>query len=185
MTQPDARPDRTDDDGYYGGSFEADEPGTSDTDAVGDEAGTAGGIDADGPAPEGQTARDVLPEDDGIPEVSQDDSPTMQRSEDPEFAPLPRETAGASADFGTTAFEQSQGESLTDRLDREIPDDAPDVRPAEDPDRAFAQLDQDEDTDRLSDSGTNRTGDDIEAFADAPVGGEGPEERAVHVIEGT
>ena len=41
--------------------------------------------------PEGQTARDIFPEDEGIPEVSQDDSPTIARAEDPEFAPLPGE----------------------------------------------------------------------------------------------
>jgi hypothetical protein len=39
--------------------------------------------------PEGQTARDVFPEDEGIPEVSQDDSPTQERAEDPQFAPCP------------------------------------------------------------------------------------------------
>ena len=135
---------------------------------------------------EGQTARDVFPEDNGIPEVSQDDSPTMMRAEDPEFAPEPGDRDDhQTVDFGTTAFEHSEGESLTRRLEEEIPEDAPDVRPAEDPNRAFAQLDQDQDTALLSDSGTNRTGDDIEAFADAPVAGEGPEESAVHVIEGT
>src|SRR3712207_8718758 len=58
--------------------------------------------------PEGQTARDIFPEDDGIPEVAQDDSPTMMRAEEPQFAPLPGEQANASVDFGTTAFEQSQ-----------------------------------------------------------------------------
>jgi hypothetical protein len=133
--------------------------------------------------PEGQTARDVFPEDNGMPEVSQDDSPTQERAEDPQFAPMPGERANASVDFGTTSFEQAEGESLSGRLEREVPDDVADVRPAEDPDRAFAQLDQDQDTDPLSDSGTNRTGDDLEAFADAPVGGQGPEESAVHVIE--
>jgi hypothetical protein len=184
MTQPDGTADRADDDGYYGGSFEADDATTDDTDALGDEAGTAGGIDADGPAPEGQTARDVLPEDDGIPEVSQDDSPTMERAEDPEFAPLPRETPGATLDFGTTALEQSEGESLSDRLDREVPDDAVDVRPAEDPARPAAQLEQDEDADPFDDSGTNRTGDDVTATGDPVIGGEGPEAGAVHVTEG-
>ena len=134
--------------------------------------------------PEGQTARDIFPEDDGITEVSQDDYPTMAGAEDPQFAPLPGERAGASVDFGTTAFEQSQGESLTDRLDREIPDDAPDVRPAEDPSRAGAQLEQDLDTTPRTDSGTNRTADDIEATADPVVGGEGPELGAVHIIDG-
>jgi hypothetical protein len=134
--------------------------------------------------PEGQTARDIFPEDEGIPEVSQDDSPTMDRAEDPEFAPLPGERPNASVDFGTTAFEQSEGESLTDRLDREVPDDVPDVRPAEDPNRAWVQLEQDLNTTPDTDSGTNRTADDIEATADPVVGGEGPEQGAVHLTDG-
>jgi hypothetical protein len=133
---------------------------------------------------EGQTARDIFPEDDGIPEVSQDDSPTISMNEDPEFAPMPGERATATVDYGTTAFEQSEGESLTGRLEREIPDDVPDIRPAEDPQRAHAQLEQDLDTSPGTDSGTNRTADDIEATAEAPIGGEGPEESAVHVIDG-
>ena len=134
--------------------------------------------------PEGQTARDIFPEDEGLPEVAQDDSPTMERAEDPEFAPLPGERPGASVDFGTTSQEQAEGESLDGRLARELPDDAPDVRPAEDPQRAFAQLEQDLDTTPPSDSGTGRTADDVEATADAPVGGEGPEESAVHITDG-
>ncbi|MGY1805496.1 hypothetical protein ACI78T_19600 [Blastococcus sp. SYSU D00922] len=131
--------------------------------------------------PEGQTARDVFPEDDGIPEVSQDDSPTQERAEDPQFEPMPGERANASVDFGTTAFEQSQGESLTGRLERELPDDAADLRPAEDPDRSVGQLEQDTSTSPVSDSGTNRTSDDVEATSDPSVGGEGPEEGAVHL----
>ena len=134
--------------------------------------------------PEGQTSRDIFPEDDGIPEVAQDDFPTQDRAEDPQFAPLPGERPNASVDFGTTAFEQSQGESLSGRLDRELPDDALDVRPSEDPNRADAQFEQDTSTTPDSDSGTNRTADDIEATADVPVGGEGPEEGAMHVIDG-
>ena len=134
--------------------------------------------------PEGQTARDIFPEDDGIPEVSQDDSPTQAWKEDPQFEPLPGERATATADFGTTAFEQSEGESLSGRLDRELPDDAAGIRPAENPDRADAQLEQDTSTTPDTDSGTNRTADDIEATADVPVGGEGPEEGAVHVVDG-
>jgi hypothetical protein len=131
--------------------------------------------------PEGQTARDVFPEDDGIPEVAQDDSPTMERAEDPEFAPMPGERANATVDFGTTSEEQAEGESLTGRLERELPDDALDVRPAEDPDRAVGQLEQDTSTTPESDSGTNRTADDVEATSDVSVGGEGPEEGAVHL----
>ncbi len=133
---------------------------------------------------EGQTARDIFPEDDGIPEVAQDDSPTMERAEDPQFAALPGESPGASTDFGTTAVEQSEGESLTGRLARELPDDAPDVRPAEDPQRAEMQLEQDLGTGPGSDSGTNRTADDMDATADARIGGEGPEEAAVHLADG-
>ena len=138
--------------------------------------------------PEGQTARDVFPEDDGIPEVMQDDSPTQTWKEDPQFQPLPGERPNASVDFGTTAFEQSEGESLTGRLDREVPDvsaDAvPDVRPAEDPDRAVAQWEQDTSTTPDTDSGTHRTADDLEATADEPVGGQSAEEAAIHPIDG-
>ena len=139
-------------------------------------------------SPEGQTARDIFPEDDGVPETAQDDSPTMARSEDPEFAPLPGERPGSALDFGTTAREQSEGESLDGRLARELPDStadsAPDVRPAEDPDRAAGQLEQDVDTDPRDDSGTERTADDVEATAEAGVGGQGPEESAMHITDG-
>src|SRR6476661_1377706 len=117
--------------------------------------------------PEGQTARDIFPEDEGIPEVAQDDSPTMARSEDPEFAPLPGERPGASIDVGTTSREQAEGESLDGRLARETPDDASGVRAAEDPQRADAQWEQDQDTTPPTDSGTERTADDLEATADA------------------
>ncbi|MGY1693943.1 hypothetical protein ACI780_03445 [Geodermatophilus sp. SYSU D00814] len=141
------------------------------------------GSDPGATRPEGQTARDVFPEDEGIPEVSQDDSPTIAESEDPEFAPLPREDPGASIDFGTTAAEQSEGESLSGRLEREVPDVQPGVRPAEDPQAASMQLEQDTSTTFDSDSGTNKTADDVEATADRRAGGEGPEEAAVHVLD--
>ena len=134
--------------------------------------------------PEGQTARDIFPEDEGVPDVSQDDFPTMKPAEDPQFAPLPGEGPGASADYGTTAREQAEGEALDGRLSREVPDTGRDVRPAEDPSRAQAQLEQDLDTTPPTDSGTERTADDIEATADEPVGGEGPEESSVHLTDG-
>ena len=134
--------------------------------------------------PEGQTARDVFPEDEGIPEVSQDDFPAMAAAEDPQFAPVPGDDPGASVDFGTTAFEQSEGESLSARLEEEVADGVPDVRPAEDPGRGIGQLEQDTSTSPFSDSGTNTTADDVEATADAPAGGEGPEEAAMHVVDG-
>ncbi len=133
---------------------------------------------------EGQTARDIFPEDDGIPDIAQDDSPGIYNAEDPEFAPMPGEDPGAVTDFGTTAREQSDGESLSGRLDREVPDVQPGVRPAEDPEAASMQLEQDTSTTPESDSGTNRTADDVEATAAPAVGGEGPEESAMHVTDG-
>ncbi|SFL06136.1 hypothetical protein [Geodermatophilus ruber] len=130
---------------------------------------------------EGETARDVFPEEEGIPDIINDDSPTLHRTEDPQFAPDPgRDEPGASVDYGTTAFEQSQGEPLDIRLGREVPDVFPDIRPAEDPDRPQMQLEQDLDTAPDTDSGTNRTADDVEATAEQATGGEGPEEAAVH-----
>src|SRR3954468_23131540 len=171
------------------------DPGTSNRGAVhsaqndaefpDDERGLTGTRDGVRPTgPEGQTARDVFPEDNGIPDVSQDDFPTMQRAEDPEFAPEPGDRdSHETVSFGTTAFEQQEGESLSQRLEEEIPDGAPGVRPAEDPDRGLGQLEQDYDTTPDSDSGTNRTADDVEASLDPVVGGEGPEEAAVHVVD--
>jgi hypothetical protein len=172
MTEPDQNDRGATHSAQNDGEFPDDERGLTGTNG---QAGTA--------RPEGQTARDVFPEDEGIPEVAQDDSPTMQSAEDPEFAPMPGEDPGAVTDFGTTALEQSEGESLSGRLDREQPDVQPGVRAAEDPDAASMQLEQDTSTSPDSDSGTNRTADDIEATADRRAGGEGPEESAVHVIE--
>jgi hypothetical protein len=45
------------------------------------------------------------------------------------------------------------------------------------------QLEQDTSTSPDSDSGTNRTADDVEATADRRAGGEGPEEAAVHLVD--
>jgi hypothetical protein len=136
--------------------------------------------------PEGQTARDISYEDDGVPEIADDDNPTSALAEDPEFAPVPGERPNASIDFGTTAEEQSEGESLDGRLAREVPDvlEQEDVRAAESHDRTVPQLDQDVDADRADDSGTDSVGDDVVATGEAPTGGEGPEERAVHVTDG-
>jgi hypothetical protein len=133
--------------------------------------------------PEGQTARDISLEDDGIPDL-QDGVPEQDWAEDPQFAPVPGERPNASTDFGTTALEQAEGESLDGRLARELPDDAPDVRPSEDPNRPAVQLEQDLNTTPDTDSGTNRTADDLEATGDPAVGGEGPEEGAVHLTDG-
>src|SRR4028118_2328489 len=82
-----------------------------------------GGPGATGPG--GQTARGVFPEDNGVPDVSQDDFPTMQRSEDPQFAPEPGDREShRTVGFGTTAFEQSEGKSPSGRLEAEVSDRA-------------------------------------------------------------
>jgi hypothetical protein len=133
--------------------------------------------------PEGQTARDQFPEDDGIPEIA-DDNPESALAEDPQFAPdMGRETAGASDDFGTTAAEQAEGEPLDGRLAREEPDvDVdPGTRPAADPDRAV-QLDQDDEPGDVS--GTDSVRDDVLATDEESIGGEGPEEGAMHLTDG-
>ena len=47
-----------------------------------------------------------------------------------------------------------------------------------------SQLEQDLNTTPNTDSGTNRTADDMEATGDPAVGGEGPEQAAMHVTDG-
>jgi hypothetical protein len=133
--------------------------------------------------PEGQTARDISYEDDGVPDIADDDHPTAALAEDPEFAPVPGERPDASTDFGTTAFEQSEGEPLSSRLDREEPDTGQDVRAAESPDRTVPQLEQDGVSDG-ADSFTESVTDDVVATGEEPTGGEGPEERAIHLTDG-
>ncbi len=59
----------------------------------------------------------------GIPDL-QDGTPEQQRAEDPQELPLPGDRPGASADWGTTAHEQRDGEPLDRRLERERPDPA-------------------------------------------------------------
>jgi hypothetical protein len=132
--------------------------------------------------PEGQTARDISYEDDGVPDIADEDHPTEALAEDPQFAPVPGDRPGASTDFGTTAFEQSEGEPLSLRLEREEPDAARDVRAAESPDRTVPQLVQD--VPGGPDSFTDSVTDDVIATGEDPTDGRGPEERAIHVTEG-
>ena len=154
-----------------------------------DERGLTGTVDADtGPTdPEGQTARDVSYEDDGVPDIADDNHSTESLAEDPEFAPVPGERANASVDVGTTAREQAEGESLSGRLDREQPDvgldPTDDVRAAESHDRTVPQISQDGVSDR-ADSFTDSVTDDVIASGEDPIGGEGPEERAMHLTDG-
>jgi Family of unknown function (DUF5709) len=62
-------------------------------------------------------------EEEGIPDL-EDSYPERQWAEDPQRAPVPQEQPVALDDFGTTAEEQREGESLDGRLSREQPDPA-------------------------------------------------------------
>lgn len=134
---------------------------------------------------EGQTARDISYEDDGVPDIADDDHRTAALAEDPQFAPVPGERPNASVDVGTTAAEQAAGESLTGRLEREVPDRdrLAAVRAAETTDRTVPQLDQDVDTDPADDSGTDTVADDVLATGEGTADGAAPEERAMHVAD--
>jgi hypothetical protein len=179
MTEPAPNDRAAIDSALNDAEFPDDERGLTGTD---DAAVTDSGTDG----PEGQTARDVSYEDDGVPDIADDDHQTAAEAEDPQFAPVPGERANASVDFGTTAVEQSEGESLSGRLGREVPDvggqDA--VRAAGTHDRTVPQLDQDVDTDPSDDSGTDSVGDDVLATGEDATGGAGPEDRAMHVTDG-
>jgi hypothetical protein len=60
-------------------------------------------------------------EDEGIPDL-QDGYPEQEWAEDPQRMPIPGDRPVAVDDFGTTAEEQLEGESLDGRLSREEPD---------------------------------------------------------------
>ncbi|WP_369130374.1 hypothetical protein [Modestobacter roseus] len=138
--------------------------------------------------PEGQTARDVSYADDGIPEIADDSRPEDAAAENPEFAPLPGDRRHEPVSFGTTAAEQSEGESLDQRLAEEVPDagsgDLSEVRAAEHHDRTVPQIDQNSDTEPGASSGSDSVGDDVVASGEDPTGGEGPEEKAMHLTDG-
>lgn len=98
-------------------------------------------------------------EDEGIPDL-QDGTPEQEQAVDPQRIPVPGERPQAVDDFGTTADEQAEGESLDLRTDREVPEEqpmfggggAPTARPADEtqPD----ELDQSDDLDAVTaDSG--------------------------------
>ncbi|REF00091.1 DUF5709 domain-containing protein [Thermomonospora umbrina] len=61
-------------------------------------------------------------EDEGIPDL-QDGTPEQQWAEDPQEMALPGERPVGVEQYGTTADEQTSGESLDHKLDRERPDE--------------------------------------------------------------
>ena len=135
--------------------------------------------------PEGQTARDIFPEDEGLPEVAQDDSPTSRARRGPGVRPAARRAAErqrrlrhdrARAGRGRVARRAARPRGARRRA-RRAAGRGPAARPRRSSSRTWTPRPP-------TDSGTERTADDVEATADAPVGGEGPEESAVHVTDG-
>lgn len=66
-----------------------------------------------------------------FPAVSDDDSPEREQYPEPQQPPLPADTYVGADEFGTTPNEETEGEPLSDRLERELPDPAQDPSAAE------------------------------------------------------
>lgn len=94
-------------------------------------------------------------EDEGIPDLQQE-TPGVPEAGDADETPLPGERPLAVLDFGTTAEEQLQGESLDSRLTREEPDVEP-VDPG-------APRDVDDGLDGAGSGSTDVPGDPAEAL---------------------
>ncbi|HET9900715.1 MAG TPA: hypothetical protein VFR46_06595 [Actinomycetes bacterium] len=65
------------------------------------------------------------PEDQGFPDTADDSTPERRDVPDPEEMPLPGERPVGVTEFGTTAEEEIEGETLDMRLAREVPDEEP------------------------------------------------------------
>ncbi len=65
------------------------------------------------------------PEDEGFPDTADDATPERRDVPDPEETPLPGEEPVGVNQFGTTAEEELEGETLDQRLAREVPDEEP------------------------------------------------------------
>jgi hypothetical protein len=76
----------------------------------------------------------------GVPDMSDVDTPQRISGDTHEMIPPPGDEPGASVDFGTTAEEERQGESLDGRLAREEPDRPP--RPGDEAAHRFVAPDE-------------------------------------------
>jgi hypothetical protein len=114
-------------------------------------------------------------EDEGIPDL-QDGYPQQYWAEDPQRAPLPGDRPIAVDDFGTTAEEQREGESLDGRLSREEPDvGEPGAAATATPDETVRLVQQDEGV------RTDTESQEIATDVGADTGGFTAEESAMHV----
>src|SRR3954453_20168553 len=92
-----------------------------------------------------------------------------------EVLPPPNDAPRASVDFGTTADEQRHGESLDQRIAREVPDDVGGVAPtAQDdaPELVGDPVPDDRESEMIDD-----------ALPQSPSLGRSAEEEAVHVVD--
>jgi hypothetical protein len=65
------------------------------------------------------------PEDEGFPDTADDATPERRDVPDPQEMPLPGEYPVGVDEFGTTAEEELEGETLDQRLAREVHDEEP------------------------------------------------------------
>jgi hypothetical protein len=75
--------------------------------------------------PQDQEVYGSRPEDEGFPDTADDATPERRDLPDPEEMPLPGEEPVGVNQFGTTAEEEVEGETLDMRLARELPDEQP------------------------------------------------------------
>jgi hypothetical protein len=112
-------------------------------------------------------------EDEGIPDL-QDGTPGQQWASDPQQQPVPGDEPMAVDEYGTTAEEQREPESLNGRLAREEAEPtAPGAAAAAEPVARVVEPDQGAAPDTEKDMIADEVGPD--------AGGYGPEERAVHI----
>jgi hypothetical protein len=133
-------------------------------------------VSGDAARPSGRT-----PDDEGIPDLDEGLPEKAMTGDAQEGMPLPSDRP-ASFDFGVTAAEQRQGESISQRVEREEPDPtAEDARSSDD------QIRADNNPVRLiGEASLDETDLDGELISDAEPASEGgmsAEEASVHVVD--
>jgi len=114
-------------------------------------------------------------DDEGVPDLEGPLDGKVITGDPQEGLPPPNDAPRASVDFGTTADEQRHGESLDQRIAREVPDDVGGVAPT-------AQDDAPELVgDPVLDDRESEMIDD--ALPQSPSLGRSAEEEAVHVVD--
>jgi uncharacterized protein DUF5709 len=113
-------------------------------------------------------------EDEGIPDM-QDGTPQQQWANDPQQQPVPGDEPMAIDDYGTTADEQYESESLDGRLAREEAEPTDPATAAETAEPAVRVVEPDQGA--APDTEKDMVAEDV----GPDTGGYSPEERAVHI----